>query len=231
MQAYKIKLKCFFIYNNLILKQLKMNFENDLSGYINVFMVNNINFLDQNIMVNEENIVDETNNEDETSVVETNHVILEENDETDDEETIIENFDENQLIQYDEDDETVPYGEEEEIDDDDEETIPDVQPRHITDIMKNSYCRFYVQHIYCYLKLWKTPNFDHVCQNEYGGDFERCVIDYMMPFVFDNSNFNNWLIDFAYRFDNSLNYLVQFLQEMEREDLINLLHEAIPPNR
>jgi hypothetical protein len=207
-----------------------MNIENDLSGYINVFMVNNINFLDQNIMVNEENIADATDNEDEISVVETNQVVLEENDETDDEETIIENFDQNQLIEYDEDEETVPYDEEEEFDDD-EETIPDVQPRHITDEMKNSYCRFYVQHIYCYLKSWQTPNFDHVCQTEYGGDFERCVIDYMMPFVFDNSSFNNWLFDFAYRFDNSLNYLVQYLQEMEREDLINMLHEAIPPNR
>ena len=208
-----------------------MNIENDLSGYINVFMVNNINFLDQNIMVNEENMSDATDNEDEISVVETNQVILEEIDETDDEETIIENFDQNQLIEYDEDEETVPYDEGEEFDDDDEETIPDVQPRHITDEMKDTYCRFYVQHTYCYLKSWQTPNFDHVCQTEYGGDFERCVIDYMMPFVFDNSSFNNWLFDFAYRFDNSLNYLVQYLQEMEREYLINMLHEAIPPNR
>ena len=214
-----------------------MNIENDLSGYINVFMVNNIHILDRNIMNNEENIDDATDNEDDNSVVEENHiiveendVILEENDETDneDEETVVENFDETQLIQYDDDDETVPYdGEDEE--DDDEETIPEV--RHITDEMKDTYCRFYVQHTYCYLKSWQTPNFDHVCQTEYGGDFERCIIDYMMPFVFDNSSFNNWLFDFAYRFDNSLNYLVQYLQEMEREDLINMLHEAIPPNR
>ena len=210
----------------MILKQLKMNIENDLSGYINVFMVNN-NF--------EEN--DATDNEDEISVVEENDIILEENndvvaEETDneDEETIVENFDENQLIEYndDDDDETIPYdGEEEEKEDDD--TIPDI--RHITDTMKDSYCRFYVQHIYCYLKSWKTPKFDDVCQNEYGGDFERCVMDYMMPFVFDNGSFNNWLFDFAYRFDNSLNYLIHYLQEMERTDLINMLHEAIPPNR
>jgi hypothetical protein len=177
-----------------------MNIENDLTGYINVFMVNNINNLEENIIG------------------------------SDDEETVIENFDVNQLIQYDEDDETISYDEEEK-DIDDEETVPDVQPRHITDEMKNSYCRFYVQHIYCYLKAWKMPKFDDVCQNEYGGDFERCVMDYMMPFVFDEGSFNNWLFDFAYRFDNSLNYLVQYLQEMEREDLINMLHEAIPPGR
>ena len=200
-----------------------MNIENDLSGYINVFMVNNINFLDQNIMVNEQIIDDSADNEDDNSVVE-------QNDETDneDEETIIENFDQNHLIQYDDDDKTVPYdGEDEE--DDDEETVPEV--RHITDEMKDSYCRFYVQHTYCYLKSWQTPNFDHVCQTEYGGDFERCVIDYMMPFVFNNVSFNNWLFDFAYSFDGSLNYLVHYLQDMERSDLINMLHEAIPPNR
>ena len=195
----------------MILKQLKMNIENDLSGYINVFIVNNMNILDRNIMVNEENI-------------------LEENDvDSDDEETIIENFDVNQLIEYDEDDQTIPYDGEEEKDDDEEETIPDVP--HITVQMKDSYCRFYVQHVYCYLKSWQTPNFDSVCQTEYGGDFERCVMDYMMPFVFDNGSFNNWLFDFAYRFDDSLNYLVHYLQEMERTDLINMLHEAIPPNR
>ena len=193
------------------------NVENDLSGYINVFMVNNINVLDRNIMVNEENIVNATENEDENSV------------DSDDEKTIIENFDENQLIEYDEDDQTVSYDEEEEEKDDDEETIPDVP--HITVQMKDSYCRFYVQHVYCYLKSWQTPNFDSVCQTEYGGDFERCVIDYMMPFVFNNTSFNNWLFDFAYRFDDSLNYLVHYLQEMERTDLINMLHEAIPPNR
>ena len=181
-----------------------MNIENDLSGYINVFMVNNINYLEPNIIANEENNVD-----------------------SEDEETIIENFDENQLIEYNDDDETIPYDGEEEKEDDD--TISDI--RHITDAMKDSYCRFYVQHIYCYLKSWKTPKFDDVCQNEYGGDFERCVMDYMMPFVFDNGSFNNWLFDFAYRFDNSLNYLVHYLQEMERADFINMLHEAIPPNR
>ena len=207
-----------------------MNIENDLSGYINVFIVNNINFLDHNIMVNEQ-IADETDNEDEISVVETNNVILEENDETDneDEETIIENFDMNQLIQYDEDDQTIPYDDEEEKDDD--ETIPDIHDLNITDVMKDTYCRFYVQHTYCYLKSWQTPNFDHICQTEYEGDFERCVMDYMMPFVFNNDSFNNWLFDFAYRFDDSLNYLVHYLQEMERTDLINMLHEAIPPTR
>ena len=216
-----------------------MNIENDLSGYINVFMVNNINYLELNIIANEENIVNTTDNGDENSIVEENDIVLEENDaivveennvDSEDEETIIENFDENQLIEYndDDDDETIPYdGEEEEKEDDD--TIPDI--RHITDAMKDSYCRFYVQHIYCYLKSWKTPKFDDVCQNEYGGDFERCVMDYMMPFVFDNGSFNNWLFDFAYRFDNSLNYLIHYLQEMERTDLINMLHEAIPPNR
>ena len=197
-------MKCFYQYDNLILKQLKMNIENDLSGYINVFMVNNINYLEPNIIANEENNVD-----------------------SEDEETIIENFDENQLIEYNDDDETIPYDGEEEKEDDD--TISDI--RHITDAMKDSYCRFYVQHIYCYLKSWKTPKFDDVCQNEYGGDFERCVMDYMLPFVFDNGSFNNWLFDFAYRFDDSLNYLVHYLQEMERADLINMLHEAIPPNR
>ena len=223
----------------MILKQLKMNIENDLSGYINVFMVNNINYLELNIIANEENIVNTTDNGDENSIVEENDIVLEENDaivveennvDSEDEETIIENFDENQLIEYndDDDDETIPYdGEEEEKEDDD--TIPDI--RHITDAMKDSYCRFYVQHIYCYLKSWKTPKFDDVCQNEYGGDFERCVMDYMMPFVFDNGSFNNWLFDFAYRFHDSLNYLVHYLQEMERIDLINMLHEAIPPNR
>jgi hypothetical protein len=150
------------------------------------------------------------------------------NDATDseDEETIIENFDENQLNE-DNDDETVAYDDVEE--EEDEETIPNVP--HITDEMKDCYCRFYVQHVYCYLKSWHTQRFDDICQNEYGGDFERCVMDYMMPFVFDQVNFNNWLFDYAYRFDNSLNYLVQYLQEMERTDLINLLYEAIPPNR
>ena len=183
-----------------------MNIENDLSGYINVFFVNNINYLEPNIMVNEENIVDSEN-----------------------EETVIENFDKNQLIEYSEDDETVPYDGEEENDDD--ETIPDIHDLHITDAMKDSYCRFYVQHVYCYLKSWQTPNFDYICQSEYEGDFERCVMDYMMPFVFNNDSFNNWLFDFAYRFHDSLNYLVHYLQEMERIDLINMLHEAIPPNR
>jgi hypothetical protein len=204
-----------FIYNNLILKELKMNIENDLSGYINVFLANNIN--------NSEENYEEVNDAPVIELLDESHNNLEE-----DERTVVENFDQNQLIQYDEDDETIPYDGEEE---DDEETVPDVQPRHITDEMKISYCRFYVQHIYCYLKSWQTPNFDNICQIEYGGDFERCVIDYMMPFVFDNDSFNNWLFDFAYRFDNSLNYLVQYLQEMEREDLINMLHEAIPPNR
>ena len=174
-----------------------MNIENDLSGYINVFLVNNINYLEKN--------------------------------DAEDEETIIENFDQAQLIEYDEDDETVSYDKEKEEEIDDEETVPDVQ--NITDEMKKSYCRFYVQHTYCYLKSWQMPRFDDVCQNEYGGDFERCIMDYMMPFVFDNDSFNKWLFDFAYRFDNSLNYLVQYLQEMEREELINMLHEAIPPNR
>jgi hypothetical protein len=204
-----------------------MNIENNITGYINVFMVNN-NF--------EEN--DATDNEDEVSVVEENDIILEENHagvveendvDSDDEETVVENFDVNQLIEYHDDDETVNYDDVEEDTDDDEETIPDV--RHITVQMKDSYCRFYVQHIYCYLKSWQTPNFDEVCQTEYGGDFERCVIDYMMPFVFNNTSFNNWLLDFAYRFDDSLNYLIHYLHEMEREDLINMLHEAIPPGR
>jgi hypothetical protein len=71
----------------------------------------------------------------------------------------------------------------------------------------------------------------HVVGNEYEGDFECCVMDYMMPFVFNHDNFNGWLFDFAYRFDDSLNYLVHYLQDMERSDLINMLHEAIPPNR
>ena len=213
------KLKCFFIYNNLILKQLKMNIENDITGYINVFAVNN-NF-------------GETDSESEVSVVEENDIILEEIvgvvEETDseDEETVIENFNENQL-EYNNDDETVHYDDDKESVDD-EETIADV--RHITDAMKNSYCRFYVQHIYCYLKSWQTPNFDSICENEYDGDFERCVIDYMMPLVFNNGSFNNWLFDFAYRFDDSFNYLIHYLHGMEREDLINMLHEAVPPNR
>ena len=186
--------------------------ENDISGYINVFMVNTINY--QRNIIN-----DETDNEDEETVVENN--------DSDDENTIIENFDTNQLIQYEEDEITVSYDDDES--DDDDETIQ-TQPI-ITSEMKNSYCRFYVQHVFCYLKSWNTPNFDDVCQNQYGGDFERCVIDYMMPFVFNNDSFNNWLFDFAYRFDDSLNYLIHYLHEMEREDLINMLHEAIPPNR
>ena len=196
-----------------------MNIENDITGYINVFAVNN-NF-------------GETDSESEVSVVEENDIILEEIvgvvEETDseDEETVIENFDENQL-EYNNDDETVHYDDDKESVDD-EETIADV--RHITDAMKNSYCRFYVQHIYCYLKSWQTPNFDSICENEYGGDFERCVIDYMMPLVFNNGSFNNWLFDFAYRFDDSFNYLIHYLHGMEREDLINMLHEAVPPNR
>ena len=196
-----------------------MNIENDITGYINVFAVNN-NF-------------GETDSEDEVSVVEENDIVLEEIvsvvEETDseDEETVIENFDENQL-EYNNDDETVHYDDDKESVDD-EETIADV--RHITDAMKNSYCRFYVQHIYCYLKSWQTPNFDSICENEYGGDFERCVIDYMMPLVFNNGSFNNWLFDFAYRFDDSFNYLIHYLHGMVREDLINMLHEAVPPNR
>jgi hypothetical protein len=196
-----------------------MNIENDITGYINVFAVNN-NF-------------GETDSESEVSVVEENDIILEEIvgvvEETDseDEETVIENFDENQL-EYNNDDETVHYDDDKESVDD-EETIADV--RHITDAMKNSYCRFYVQHIYCYLKSWQTPNFDSICENEYGGDFERCVIDYMMPLVFNSGSFNNWLFDFAYRFDDSFNYLIHYLHGMEREDLINMLHEAVPPNR
>jgi hypothetical protein len=174
-----------------------MNIENDITGYINVFMMNNLN-----------------NNEEDGS--------------TDDEEnTVVENFHENQL-DY-EDDETIPYDEEEKQDEEDEETIPDVQ--HITDEMKNSYCRFYIQHTYCYLKSWHTPNFDNVCQTEYGGDFEGCVMNYMMPFVFNQNSFNNWLFDFEYIFDDSLNYLIQYLQEMERMELVNLLYEAIPPGR
>jgi hypothetical protein len=196
-----------------------MNIENDITGYINVFAVNN-NF-------------GETDSESEVSVVEENDIILEEIvgvvEETDseDEETVIENFNENQL-EYNNDDETVHYDDDKESVDD-EETIADV--RHITDAMKNSYCRFYVQHIYCYLKSWQTPNFDSICENEYDGDFERCVIDYMMPLVFNNGSFNNWLFDFAYRFDDSFNYLIHYLHGMEREDLINMLHEAVPPNR
>jgi hypothetical protein len=152
--------------------------------------------------------------------------VVEETD-SEDEETVIENFNENQL-EYNNDDETVHYDDDKESVDD-EETIADV--RHITDAMKNSYCRFYVQHIYCYLKSWQTPNFDSICENEYGGDFERCVIDYMMPLVFNSGSFNNWLFDFAYRFDDSFNYLIHYLHGMEREDLINMLHEAVPPNR
>ena len=168
-----------------------MNIENDMTGYINEFLVNN----------------------------------LEDNNETDheDDDTVVENFDENQ-IEY-EDDVTIPYDQEEK--EDDEETIPDVQD--ITDDMKNCYCRFYIQHVYCYLKSWHTERFEDISQNEYEVDFERCDMDYMMPFVFDQVNFNNWLFDYAYRFDNSLNYLVQYVQEMERMDLMNLLYEAIPP--
>jgi hypothetical protein len=196
-----------------------MNTQNDLTGYINVFLVNNTNNFEENYSEEENTVeVNLTDNEED----------LNDNEETDsdDEDTVVENFDKNQLIQYYEDDETIPYdGEDEEY----EETIPDVQ--HITDEMKNSYCRFYVQHIYCYLKSWQTPNFDDICQTEYGGDFERCVIDYMMPIVFNRGSFNNWLFDFAYRFDDSFNYLIHYLHEMERTDLINMLYEAIPPNR
>lgn len=167
-----------------------MNVENNMTGYINEFLVNNTN--------------DVTDSEDEG--------------------TVVENFDEEQLNQ-DNDDETVAY-DQEEGKEDDEETIPDIEI--VTNEMKNCYCRFYIQHVYCYLK---SLEFDNVCQNEYGGDFERCVMDYMMPFVFNHDNFNSWLFDFAYRFDDSLNYLVCYLQEMERMDLVNLLYEAIPPGR
>ena len=169
-----------------------MNFENNVTGYINVFMVNNTN--------------DVTDSEDEG--------------------TVVENFDEEQFNQ-DNDDETVAYDAVDQ--EDDEETIPDVPL--ITNAMKDTYCRFYIQHIYCYLKSYQTPSFDDVCQNEYEGDLERCVMDYMMPFVFNHDSFNNWLFDFAYRFDDSLNYLVCYLQEMERMDLVNLLYEAVPPGR
>jgi hypothetical protein len=79
-----------------------------------------------------------------------------------DEGTVIENFDVNQLIEYDEDDETVSYNdEEEEIDD--EETIPDVHPRHITDEMKKfmiASCKVNVGRKLDYIQLYERecPN-------------------------------------------------------------------------
>jgi len=212
-----------------------MNVQNNLTGYINVFLENTIqqnyeeNYGEDEVEVNDAQVIEVLDESHIILEVDESHVILEMNDATDseDEETVIEKFDVNQLNEYHDDDETVNYDDVEE--DTDEETIPNVP--HITDEMKDCYCRFYVQHVYCYLKSWHTQRFDDICQNEYEGDFERCVMDYMMPFVFDQVNFNNWLFDYAYRFDNSLNYLVQYLQEMERTDLINMLHEAIPPER
>jgi len=138
-----------------------MNTQNDLTGYINVFLVNNTNNFEENysedentvevnVTDNEEDLTDNeedlTDNEEDLNDNEEdltdNEEDLNDNEETnsDDEDTVVENFDKNQLIQYYEDDETIPY------DGEDEETIPDVQ--HITDEMKNSYCRFYVQHLY-----------------------------------------------------------------------------------
>ena len=131
----------------MILKQLNMNTQNDLTGYINVFLVNNTNNFEENYSEDENTVeVNVTDNEEDLTDNEEdltdNEEDLNDNEETnsDDEDTVVENFDKNQLIQYYEDDETIPY------DGEDEETIPDVQ--HITDEMKNSYCRFYVQHLY-----------------------------------------------------------------------------------
>jgi len=201
-----------------------MNFEiqNDLSGYINTYFINNTSIEENSInqIINEEEMNEENleiGEEDIILEIGEEEINLEE-----DEETVVENFDEEQLNQ-DNDDETVSYGE------DSQETVR-LHP-NITDEMKDSYCRFYIQHVYCYLKNMKDPDFDWVCENEYNGNIERCVMDYMMPFVLDSINFDGWLFDFAYRFDGSLNYLVHYLQEMERINLLNLLYEAIPPTR
>jgi hypothetical protein len=110
--------------------------------------------------------------------------------------------------------------------DDDDETFHEMD---VTEEMKVEYCSSYVQHIYCFLK--QAPgeiNFDYVCETQFGGNVENCVMIYLKNYILNIWNFDTWLFDFAYGFPDSTNFLNHFIQEISVDELMDLVNTSLP---